>query len=299
MSAAETLWTVRMVAPDAALVPALNALEGQVDSVSWFEAGAGQWRIEAICDHEPDERALISAVNEAAAAAGVASPPIAIEALPATDWLAENRKSFPPVTAGRYFVHGRDYDGPIPTGAIVLRLDAGLAFGSGAHETTRGCLLALDGIAKTGRRPRRILDMGCGSGILVLAAARTWRVPVLAVDIDPIAVRVAAANVQGNGMGGLVRAVVGDGWRHDAVRRAGPFDLVTGNILAAPLRAMAREFAQGLAPGGVGVLSGLLIDQEVGVLNAYRDQGLTLARRIRLGAWSTLVLRKEKRRHQG
>ena len=298
MSTASPLWAIRLIAPDAALVPLLNALEEQVDSVSWFEAGVGQWRIEAICAREPDRPAVVSAVTQASADAGVTPLPVAIEALPATDWLTENRKSFAPVSAGRYFIHGSDHAGAVPVGAVALQLDAGLAFGSGAHETTRGCLLALDGIAKIGKRPRRILDMGCGSGILALAAARTWRAPVLAVDVDPIAVAVARENARRNGLAGLVGATVGNGWRQAAVRRAGSFDLVTANILAAPLRDMARDFAKGLAPGGNAVLSGLLVEQEAGVLGAYRLQGLALTRRIRLAAWSTLVLHKENRRLQ-
>lgn len=284
-------WRLLVTVPDAALAPALAALDGAADSLSWFEAGGGVWRIEGVSGRRPDRAAVEARLALAATAAGLAPPPLSLEPLPEVDWLALNRKAFPPVTAGRYFIHGSDYEGEAPRGSLVLRLDAGQAFGTGSHETTRGCLLALDELARR-RRFRRPLDLGCGSGILAMAMARTWRVPVLAVDIDPVAVAVTRENARANGLAPLVRAVGSDGWTGAVLRRRQPFDLVAANILAGPLCAMAPALARGLAPGGTVVLSGLLADQERRVRAAFRAQGLEPRRRIVLGEWPTLVLRR-------
>ena len=169
-------------------------------------------------------------------------------------------------------------------------LDAGVAFGSGEHGSTRGCLRALEGLAH--RRPRRILDLGTGSGILAMAAARLLHRPVLAVDIEPWSVRVAGQNAELNRLGRLVRARLGNGWAARPVRRAAPYDLVFANILARPLCAMARDLARNLAPGGRAVLAGLLDAQVPLVLAAHRRQGLLLERRLAEGRWVTLVVRQ-------
>jgi len=284
-------WRLLVTVPEAALAPALGALDGAVESLSWFEAGGGAWRIEGVCGRRPDRAALEARLALAAAAAGLAPPPLNLEPLPEVDWLAVNRQAFPPVSAGRYFIHGSSYEGEAPPGSLVLRLDAGQAFGSGSHETTRGCLLALDDLARR-RRFRRPLDMGCGSGILAMAMARTWRAPVLAVDIDPVAVAVARENARANGLAPLVRVICNDGWTGAVLGRRGPLDLVTANILAGPLCAMAPALAHGLAPGSVAVLSGLLADQERRVRAACRAHGLIPYRRVVLGDWPTLVLRR-------
>ena len=175
-------------------------------------------------------------------------------------------------------------------GRIVLMLDAGLAFGSGEHGSTRGCLRALERVAQ--RRPRRILDLGTGSGILAMAAARLLRRRVLATDIDPWSVRVTRENARLNGLARLVRARLADGWRDGEMRRAGPYDLVFANILARPLCLMARDLAARLAPGGTAVLAGLLDGQAHMVLAAHRRRGMRLDFMMKEGHWSTIVLRK-------
>jgi ribosomal protein L11 methyltransferase len=172
----------------------------------------------------------------------------------------------------------------------VLVLDAGLAFGSGEHNSTRGCLMAFEGIAH--RRPRRILDLGCGSAILAMAAAKWLHRPVLATDIEPWSVRIAAQNGVMNGLRNLLSARLADGWRHHRVKTDGPYDLVFANILARPLCAMARDMAGALAPGGTAILAGLLGTQARMVLAAHRRQGMVLERRIDVGPWTTLVLRR-------
>jgi ribosomal protein L11 methyltransferase len=165
-----------------------------------------------------------------------------------------------------------------------------MAFGSGEHGSTRGCLRALERIAH--RRPRRILDLGSGSGILAMAAARLLRRPVLATDHDPWSVRVAARNAAANGVGRLVRTRLADGWRSAAPRRGGPYDLVLANILARPLCGMAKDLSLHLAPGGTAILAGLLAEQARMVLAAHRRRGLRLDFMLREGPWTTLVLRR-------
>jgi ribosomal protein L11 methyltransferase len=178
---------------------------------------------------------------------------------------------------------------PIP-GRITLTLDAGLAFGTGEHNSTRGCLIALERMAH--RRPARILDLGTGSGILAIAAAKLLYRNILASDIDPRAARVAAANARLNNVAALVSAFKADGWADKRLKRGAPYDLVFANILARPLCAMAHELAAHLAPGGTAILAGLLTTQAQWVLSAHRRAGLRLETRIPDGAWTTLVLRK-------
>lgn len=296
---AEGRWRLEIVAPDGMLERLLQILDEGAESVSWFAtgatgatgaAGAAGWTVEAIFGDEAAARAAGAAARDAGLAGGAAT----VEPLAGRDWLAENRRSFRPIRAGCFLVRPTGWEGPSPVGGVVLHLDAGPAFGSGSHETTRGCLLAMDRLARRRFRPRRVLDMGCGSGILAIAAARCWRAPVLAVDIDPVATATTAENAARNGVAKLLRTVTGDGWRSAAVRQDGPFDLVTANILAAPLRRMAPDLARGLIPGGRAVLSGLLQHQASAVAGACRAAGLTIAGRLELGEWAVLVLARPR-----
>lgn len=228
-------------------------------------------------------------LGSAAEAANVAVPAFVLEAVPARDWVAESYAGLPAIRAGRFYVHGSHVETPPPAGAIAIAIDANTAFGTGHHETTQGCLLALDALAKA-KRFRWPLDMGCGSGILAVGMAHLWSRPVLAVDVDRDSVRMAAENAQRNGVPTLLRPLVGNGFADARVRRDGPFDLIVANILAGPLCDMAGDMAAALLPGGTVVLSGLLQTQEVQVRARYRGYGLTLARRYPLGEWVTLVL---------
>lgn len=289
------VWTLELEAPENAAPAFMEALGGLSVGVSGFETGNdGPWRIEAWFDAVPDHGALSAAIALAAASTGVAEPQFVVRPLERRDWLAENRASFTPIRAGRFFVHPTHWQGRPPAGAWIVSLDAATAFGSGEHGTTRGCLLALDALARR-RSPHRVLDMGCGSGILSIAAALAWQTRVLAVDIDPEAVRVTEENARRNHVAQRVQGTCGNGFAVLPGLRAGRFELILANILARPLQRMAPDLARRLAPGGTAILSGLLTGQEPQVIAAYRSQGLALRHRIRIDGWSTLVLKRGQR----
>jgi ribosomal protein L11 methyltransferase len=286
--------TAEVAGADAALAVAA-VLDELAGAVSAFETGedAALWRVEAyprapVLDPQLEVRLALAAV-----ASGGRLIRIVEERLPERDWLAENRRAFPPLRIGRFFVHGSHWKGKAPAGAIAIEIDAATAFGTGEHPSTRGCLVALDSLARR-RRFRRPLDIGTGSGILAIAAAKRLRRRVLASDVDCAAVRVAAHHVRRNGLAGRVRMVCAPGYRSRAVRRS-DHDLVFANILARPLALMARDLGCALAPGGVAVLAGLLRRQEALVVAAHRAQGLALERRLVIDGWSTLILRSGRR----
>jgi ribosomal protein L11 methyltransferase len=282
------LWRVGLTVPDVdAAAAAMAALDGACDAVSTFEIeDDGAWRVEGLSAERP-ERARIEA---ALALVSPGEPPVLdIDRLAPHDWLARNQASFPPIAVGRYFIHGSHHREAVPAGRIGLLIDAATAFGTGEHATTRGCLAALAALARR-RPPRRILDMGTGTGVLALAAAKSWHCRIDARDIDGEAVRVARQNAWRNGIAPLLDARRSAGYRDRALWRRAPFDLVLANILARPLAMMARDLAHALAPGGVAVLSGLLARQEPYVLAAHRAQRLRLERRIAIDGWHTLVL---------
>jgi ribosomal protein L11 methyltransferase len=279
--------------PDSAVPVFEAALATVCATVAYVcDEATDTWRVEGVRDAGAGDEALADALALAAAAAGIDPPALAAAPVEAEGWLACTAEGFPEQPIGaRFLVRPTHLPDPRSYGRIVLRLDAGLAFGSGEHASTRGCLIAFERLAKR-RRPRRILDLGTGSGILAIAAAKRLRRRVLATDIEPWSVRVAADNARLNGVATLVRAALADGWRHRAVRAGAPYDLVFANILARPLCAMARDLAAHLAPGGSAILAGLLGTQARRVLAAHRRQGLHLAARLDVGPWTTLVVRR-------
>ena len=284
------LWRVAVTAPDAAAAAAAADAFDSLEAVSTFEeTPEGAWRIEGFTTVSPDRGALLARLALAWLGLASALPEPQWERLPRTDWIVINQASFGPLAAGRYFVHGSHYRDRAPPGRLGLLIDAATAFGTGEHATTRGCLLALDMLARTRRSPR-VLDMGTGTGILAIAAAKTWRRRVVARDIDPEAVRVAAHNAHCNGVVPLLVVRRSVGYRDRGVASAAPYDLVLANILARPLTLMARDLGHVLAPDGIVVLSGLLQWQEGEVLAAHRRQRLRLCQRIVIDGWSTLVL---------
>lgn len=289
MSASQ-LWRLAVTVPASAVATFAEVVGAQAESVATFEVEEGdRWLVEAVLRAEVDRPRLIARVAVLAEALGLAVPDLVVQPLPAMDWLSRSYESFPPQRVGRYYIHGSHVGGRVPAACIGLRVDAATAFGSGEHATTRGCLLALDRLARR-QRVGRALDMGCGSGILAMAMAKTWRRPVVAVDIDPEAVRVTHGNARANGVAHLVRVAGGNGYKTPLARRGRPYDVVAANILARPLARMAPDLRRALRRGGVAVLSGLLVRQERHVLAAHRAQRLRLVRRLHLDGWSTLVL---------
>lgn len=285
-------WLLELETSAAAAPIFMDALDEIAITVSSFEADGGRiWQVTAIFDALPDHATIAPVIALAAATARAKEPEFVVKPLAARDWLAENRASFPPIRAGRFFIHPTFFEGTPPAGSHAIALDAGTAFGTGSHGTTKGCLLALDRIARR-RRPRRMLDMGCGSGILAIAMAKAWKRPVMAVDIDDEAVRVTAGNARLNQVAQWVRAAAGPGFDAPAIRRGGNYDLIVANILARPLIEMAPALARALTPRGEAILSGLLTHQENQVIGAYRAQGLSLIRRSRIDNWSVLVVRR-------
>ena len=272
-----------------AVAAALDELAGAVSAFEIDEAGA-VWQVEAYPRAPMLDTALEIRLALLAAGAGGQLSRIAEERLPERDWLAENRRAFPPLRIGRFFLHGSHWTGRAPAGAVALEIDAAEAFGTGEHPSTAGCLLALDRLSRR-RRFRRPLDMGTGSGVLAIAAAKTLHRRVLASDIDCRAVRVAARHVRRNGLADQVRLVCTAGYRSRTLRRS-DYDLVFANILARPLARMAPDLKRALAPGGFAVLAGLLRRQEPQVLAAHRSQRLVLDRRLVIAGWSTLILRR-------
>jgi len=292
MKQAKPVWKIEVMTTAAAQPVLAQAIEDDCDALMAFElTPGGPWRLEGLTMDEPDAAAIRAQLALAASGLGLPTPEAKIERLPDIDWVSQNRKAFPPLRAGRYFVYGSHYEGAVPPGMVGLELDAGIAFGSGEHATTRGCLLALDRLARRRRHARRMLDHGCGSGILGIAAAKTWQVHVDAADIDRVSVRVAAENARTNGVAiRRLRARWSDGLSRPMRPRR--YDLVCANILARPLRKLSRRLARAVSPGGTLVLSGLLASQGADIVAAYRFQRLALTGRITIDGWLTLIFRR-------
>jgi len=269
-------------------------LEDEGTAVAAYDAGDGRWVVEVLSSAAPTR----SLLDGWAARAGVAQAAIAFLCEPVADrdWVAASLAGLRPVEAGRFLVHGRHDRSCACGGQVRVEVEAAAAFGSGHHGTTRGCLLALDQILKTRRPARgaRVLDLGTGSGVLAIAAAKALRAEVAATDIDRAAVRIARANAARNGVRRWVEVVHGAGLR--AARLQGRFDLVLANILLRPLLTLAAPMAARLAPGGRAIVSGLLPGQVNAALTAYRRCGLKLERRIVLAGWATLLLARPPRR---
>lgn len=254
------------------------------------------WLLHAYLAAAPDA-ALLARI--AALAPSRRAPPVAAP-LPEEDWVTLSQAGLAPVRAGRFFVHTPEHRAGRRAGDLALEIPAGLAFGTGQHMTTHGCLAALDRLARR-RRFADILDLGTGTGVLAFAAGRRWRqARIIASDIDPVSVAVARGNARRNalrpGRGrGRVELVTAIGMRHPRLLARGPYDLILANILAAPLVALAGDIAAALAPGGVVVLAGLLDSQSRRVLRAYAARGLVVQAQHPMGEWPTLVLRSPVR----
>jgi ribosomal protein L11 methyltransferase len=260
---------------------------GRGVAVSLDERPDGLWSIEAYFENgEASE--LAEELRDWLGADGFGAP-LWVAPLPETDWVAASQAALAPVFAGRFVVHGSHDRGRLPAGRVAIEIEAGQAFGTGHHGTTAGCLVTLDRLVRV-RRFENPLDLGTGSGVLAIALAKLLRRPVLATDLDPVAVRIAAANAGLNCVGPLVRTAVAAGVRHAAIRERAPFDLVVANILAEPLMKLAPEIAALLTRNGTLVLSGLLPSQRERVVAAYGAQGIRLRTARIFDGWSVLVL---------
>jgi ribosomal protein L11 methyltransferase len=273
---------------------AASSLEDEAVSVSWVKTKTNwdiQWVFE---DPAPVER--LCQIISAATGHTFQASGFKTLSIPETNWLEESYRQFPPFEIKDFFIFGSHFVGKPPKGKIPLQIDAATAFGSGEHGTTRGCLEALLYLQETGLKPKHVLDMGAGSGILGIAAYTLWRKPVLAVDIDKEATRVACHHRKLNhvpaGDKGMICAT-GDGYAARLVKaKKKGFDMIIANILAGPLIIMAFDLAQNLAPGGTAILSGLLVEQMKEVLHAHETIGLKLHKKITHGEWQTLILTK-------
>ncbi|MDT2031143.1 50S ribosomal protein L11 methyltransferase [Planktomarina sp.] len=271
-----------------ALGEALEALEPAPTGVGVFEVedGKGIWEVGGYFLDAPDDIDL--ALLSAAFGAG----PFVVSEVPDQDWVAKVRRELPPVEAGRFFVYGSHDAALLPEGRIGLLIEAAMAFGTGHHGTTLGCLRAYDRLLDDGQRFDNVLDLGCGTAVLAMSTARMGAPHVLASDIDPVAVEVALANVKANALVGRVVCVESIGFDSPVLRARAPFDLVFANILKGPLIELAPDMAAHLAPGGRAILSGLLVEQADEIVEVYQGQDLALEAREDLGEWSALTLRR-------
>jgi ribosomal protein L11 methyltransferase len=257
-------------------------------AVTLFDQGDGKVEVSAHYLDEPNREVLIALLSDTRNADEIST--LRIERLLPQDWVSRSASLRGPVSAGRFLVHGRHDRGNVPAGRFTLEIDAGLAFGTAHHATTRGCLIALDRLLKHGR-PRFVLDIGTGTGILAIAAAKALGGIVIASDMDPVAVAVAAENASRNGVRSRVLVVKAEGFAHPALRRA-KADLLFANLLLRPLLELAPVFARALHPGGMCVLSGILKPQSRQVEARFSALGFRLDSRILLGGWTTLLLRR-------
>ncbi len=267
-----------------------DLVEPPPDAVTTFELGDG-WIVEAYYTEHPDSERL---TKELGALLSFAVPQIEVVEVPDENWVAISQAALPPVSAGRFTIHGSHDRGLVPRGPNTLLIDAGEAFGTAHHATTQGCLIALDRVTRR-RQFESVLDLGCGSGVLAIAAARALPgARIEASDNDPVAISVARTNARLNGVAGRIRMWVADGLPRSRVRE-GSYDLILANILADPLVALAQDVAWALRPGGVVILSGLLVRQAEYVIAAYRSHGFSLVDHRRLAGWSTLTLIKDRK----
>jgi ribosomal protein L11 methyltransferase len=251
----------------------------------------GRWEVTAHFAAAPDQ-ARVRALVERAAGADVARA-IVFDTVEAKDWVKASLDDLVPVAAGRFVVHGRHDRARVPSNKLGIEIEAALAFGTGHHGTTRGCLLLLGDVLKE-RKPNRVLDLGTGTGVLAIAAAKTLHRKVLASDIDAASVTVARENARLNGAGHLVRVIEAVGFSAPDFEQDGPFDMVLANILANPLKGLAGPMSQHLGAGALVILSGLLTPQAAGVIAAYRARGLTPLRHLRIDGWSSLLMHRRR-----
>ncbi|MEM1234095.1 MAG: 50S ribosomal protein L11 methyltransferase [Pseudomonadota bacterium] len=284
MATYTALTTLKGKAKAKALGEALEQLEPTGVGVFEVEDGRGIWEVGGYFTNPPDT------VRLNLLAAAFDARPFTVSELPDVDWVAKVRRELSPVRAGRFFVHGAHDAYQVPKGVEPLLIEAAMAFGTGHHGTTKGCLEAFDRLLTAGARFDRVADIGCGTAVLAMAAARVLPGAILAADIDPVAIEVAEANVIANGLSGRVVCLEAPGFDHDTIRAAAPFDLIFANILKGPLIELAPEMARHAAPGGRVILSGILSHQAGEVAEVYSQHGFNVENEAEIVDWVTLTL---------
>lgn len=283
-------WTALTTLPDKVAAETLGeALEGLTPEpvgvgVFELEDGSGLWEVGAYFTDAPDDIAL------ALLAAAHGAQPFAVSELPETDWVAHVRRELHPVEAGRFYLYGSHDAESVPPGRVALLIEAAMAFGTGHHGTTKGCLEAYDRLLAHGFVPQRVADIGAGTAVLAIAAAKTSPNPVIASDIDPVAVEVAEANARANDVAPKLRCIEATGFEHPDIAAGAPFDLIFANILKGPLIALAPAMRAHMSDGGYAILSGILNEQADDVIAAYAAEGFRLVARDRLGEWTTITI---------
>ncbi|MEE2694156.1 MAG: 50S ribosomal protein L11 methyltransferase [Pseudomonadota bacterium] len=286
------MWQISFLVPEKAANLFESSIEPFVEAIS-RKRQFNNWLIRAYTTTVSKPQFLETIVYEAATLANISRPNLTIELTPNTDWVVESIRGLNPILIGRFMIYGSYNGKPKNQKLIPIQVDAGEAFGTGHHGSTKGCLLALSAMRKPDIKTR-MLDLGCGAGILAIAAAKLWRIKPVASDIDHTAVRVTEENSRTNKVHRSVQCLAGNGFKSIKLRKAGPFDLVVANILSEPLRRLAKPMRAHSKPGATIILSGLLDHQSRQVLSTYRTQGFKLLSSYSIDGWTTLVLTRNK-----
>ena len=251
-----------------------------------LEDGSGFWEVGAYFSEKPSD------VSLALLAAAFQAEEFKISELPQIDWVSKVQRSLKPVIAGRFFVYGSHDSDKVPSNCEPLLIEASMAFGTGHHGTTKGCLLALEQIISDGFDAKNVIDVGCGTAVLAMAAAKVFSANIIASDVDSVALSVAKTNVLANGLDKSIRCFEASGFSHDQIKTTGSFDLIFANILMKPLLSLAADISRYSLSGGYVVLSGILCEQAELVTNKYIKVGFSLSREIKIGEWVTLIFCK-------
>ncbi len=287
-----TFMAVTTIPGETGAVALASRIEDHLTGVSGvatceIEDGSGRWEVSGYFNDRPDDLRLLLLATASGAC------PFLISELEETGWVEQAQRQLAPVTAGRFFVHGKHDADKIPAEMVPLAVEAAMAFGTGHHGTTRGCLLAIEKLIGSGHVAERVLDIGCGTAILAMAVARISDARVIASDVDQAAVETALANIEANGLSGRIRVVNGTGFDHPEILASSPYDLLMANLLEAPLVRMANGFATHCAPGGIAILSGVLASRCQIVIRRFHEAGFRDLETIVSGDWATMVVRRE------
>ena len=282
------MWQIALVVPKKAVDIFEKGLEPFVEAMS-IKQNPDNWLLRGYSSTKPEQTLIESSILETASSVSIAHPALTIQLMPNINWVTESVKGLDPISVGKFLVYGSYNDKPRSLHLVRIQVDAGEAFGTGHHATTKGCLLALSSL----KRPPnniRMLDLGCGAGILAIAGAKLWKIKPVASDIDFTAVKVAQKNIRTNNLHRSIRCLESNGFNSMYIKKRGPFNLIVANILSGPLQQLAKPMRANSAPGATIILSGILDRQSPGVISVYRLQGFCLRSRFSLDGWTTLIL---------